>query len=232
MSTRAIVTAETYPTLVKNAIKARLQNGELQPGQWIRQDELAAELGVSRIPVREALQSLAAEGLVKLLAHRGAQVSPVSLEALTEIETLRDILESKALERAAELRDEADLAEVADAIVEMDHALGRDRRDVFYPNNERLHFAMFDAAGSTLLSTMIRVLWNAWIPYRGIFYVNRPEHFAVLQKEHRSMLHALKQRDGKKLVELQHAHRRSAVKYVQRHLASSVPRRNAKQPAK
>jgi DNA-binding GntR family transcriptional regulator len=222
MSTRALASPATYPTLVKNAIKERIQNGALQPGQWIRQDELAAQLGVSRIPVREALQSLAGEGLVKLLAHRGAQVSPVSLEALDEIESLRDFLESNALRRAATHRDDSVLATATDALVDMNQSLSRDRREDFYPANERFHFAMFDSAGSSLLSTIIRTLWASWIPYRGIFYVNRPADFAQLQKEHRAMLRALKSGDGTRLVQLQHEHRAAAVKYVRRDLERSV----------
>jgi len=225
----------TYPSLITQAIKERIQNGELRPGQWIRQDDLAAQLGVSRIPIREALYSMASAGLIVLLAHRGAQIAPVSIEGMEEIERLRAILEREALERAAQHPDEATLSAAGDALEAMEYALARGKREDFYPSNEVFHFAMFDAAGSPRLSGMIRSLWTAWIPYRGLFYVDRPAHFGVLQREHRAMLRSLKKGDGKHLSDLQHAHRGAAVSYLRRSLtlpqvekAMAVPGKRAK----
>lgn len=82
------------------ALRAKIMAGELPAGVPIRQDDLAAELGVSRIPVREALRQLEAEGLVVLHPHRGAVVSSFSIEEIAELFELRAIIEPDLLRRA------------------------------------------------------------------------------------------------------------------------------------
>lgn len=98
-------TQATTQRRVHAELRSRILEGSIPPGAWIRQEELAAELAVSRMPVREALSLLGEEGLVELLPHRGARVPALSLEELEEIYAARMGLEGLAARHAARLID-------------------------------------------------------------------------------------------------------------------------------
>jgi DNA-binding GntR family transcriptional regulator len=86
---------------VHRELRARIVSGRVAPGSWVRQEELAREFRVSRMPVREALSLLNEEGLVELLPFRGARVPPLSVEELEEIYAARMGLEGLAARQAA-----------------------------------------------------------------------------------------------------------------------------------
>ena len=88
------------PDFIVNALRNAILQGRYKANQPLRQDHLAEELGVSKIPLREALVQLKAEGLVSFMPNRGAVVSELSAKEVDEIFTMRIALETKALERA------------------------------------------------------------------------------------------------------------------------------------
>lgn len=92
------------------AMRQRILSGELQPGQPLRQETIAADLGISRIPVREALLLLEAEGLVRIVPHKGAVVAAISLADVEELCGLRLLLEPRLLRTSAPNLDTDDLA--------------------------------------------------------------------------------------------------------------------------
>src|SRR5437660_12006142 len=85
---------QTIASMTVEALRGRILRGDYPEGEPLRQDALADELGVSRIPVREALRQLEAEGLVTFSPHRGAVVSSLSLEEIEELFELRADIES------------------------------------------------------------------------------------------------------------------------------------------
>jgi len=91
---------QTVASMTLDAIRVRILHGSYTEGEPLRQDALADELGVSRIPIREALRQLEAEGLVTFNPHRGAIVSSLSLEAIEEVFELRATIEPDLLRRA------------------------------------------------------------------------------------------------------------------------------------
>jgi len=90
---------QTLTGLTLDALRERILRGQFPEGEPLRQDAIADELGVSRIPVREALRQLEAEGLVNFSPHRGAVVSTLSLEEIVELFELRANIESDLLRR-------------------------------------------------------------------------------------------------------------------------------------
>ena len=100
---------KTVAAAVADSLRERILNGELPPGVQLRQDALADEFGISRIPVREALLQLEATNLVKIMPHRGAVVTGVSLEELEDIFQLRAQLEPQLLLLSAPQLSRADL---------------------------------------------------------------------------------------------------------------------------
>ena len=110
---------QTTVTLVVDELRRRIMAGLLSEGQQLRQEALAADLGVSRIPVREALRQLEAEGFVSIQSHRGAVVSKLSLDEIAELFELRIRLESWLLELAIPQMSEHDLQQADEALETM-----------------------------------------------------------------------------------------------------------------
>src|SRR5919198_2007479 len=96
-------------------LQAQVASGKLPLGSWLRQDHLAAELGVSRTPIREALRLLSARGVVELIPNRGARVRLPRLREIREAYVLRAELEGLAAQLAADLATHDQLDRLRDA---------------------------------------------------------------------------------------------------------------------
>ncbi len=90
----------TVGQMVYEVLREAIISGAFAPGEWLRQESLAATIGVSRIPVRTALLQLEAEGLVNFHPHRGAQIRSLSAEQIEEVYRLRILLQTYALRRS------------------------------------------------------------------------------------------------------------------------------------
>jgi len=137
----------TTATAAAEAIRERILSGDLAEGESLRQDALAAELGISRIPVREAFRQLEAEGLVTLLPHRGAIVSSLSLDEIAEIFELRALLEPELLTLAIPRMTPADMA-TADAVLsDYERTLAAGDVHAWGQMNTWFHLALYSPAG-------------------------------------------------------------------------------------
>lgn len=105
-------TSRTLSDAVTNALREAIVSGRLQPGEALLQAKLADELGVSRVPIREALRVLAGERLVEMRAHRGATVARLSLEELDEIYSIVWALEKASAARGVPRLSDEDLMEM------------------------------------------------------------------------------------------------------------------------
>ncbi len=145
---------------VYEALRERISSGVLPRGARLRQEALAAELGVSRTPLREALRRLASEGVVVLEPNRGARVADVGREDMLAAYEARLLLEPGAARLAAERCDGAAIARMRRAIEE--HRRARTRTSLFAANRA-FHLSLVDAAGNDHLSRFAGVLWVARI---------------------------------------------------------------------
>src|SRR5919112_1117173 len=114
---------QTLTGMTLGAIRERILHGTYPEGEPLRQDAIAAELGVSRVPIREALRQLEAEGLVTFTPHRGAVVSSLSLDEIDEIFALRADIESDLLRRAIPRLGADALARAAEVLDRYERAL-------------------------------------------------------------------------------------------------------------
>lgn len=123
-------------------------------GTFLNEQQIATRIGVSRTPVREALLTLAAEGLVQMVPKRGAWVAPMSPREITELMDLRLVLERHAVETALSRRSHPELAMGQVLAQQADLARDRAADQVagFIELDRRFHQALIDAAGSDLLS--------------------------------------------------------------------------------
>jgi DNA-binding GntR family transcriptional regulator len=128
-------------------LRQRILTGDLRSGQPIRQEQIAQELGVSRIPLREALKQLEAEGFVTIEPHKGAIVSTLSLADVEELFELRIHMETWLLRDAIPRMREADFAQL-DALI--DESRMPDNLAHWGDINWRLHEAMYRPAGKPI----------------------------------------------------------------------------------
>jgi len=137
----------TIAAAVAEDLRRRILDGDLKAGIPLRQDALAGEFGVSRIPVREALMQLEAEGLVKIHPHRGAIVSELSTEEVQELFALRALLEPRLLKASAPHLTAADYAELNGILQEYSAELRANHIRRWGELNTTFHTLLYRHAG-------------------------------------------------------------------------------------
>lgn len=186
---------QTIQESVAEYIRTRIMERDYKPGEHLVQDELAEQLGVSRTPIREALQKLASEGYVVLSPHRGASVADFSLEELEAIYSVRIGLESYAAYLAAQRITDDELDELDAHLRAMDRVNEQGDIDRLIALNRDFHIAIYAAARQQRLSDLIINYLDLAERYRRIFHSlkNRAEHTV---DEHQEQLDALRAHDA------------------------------------
>jgi DNA-binding GntR family transcriptional regulator len=137
---------ETVASATLKAVRELILHGELKAGEPVRQEWLSDRLGVSRIPVREALRQLEAEGLVTFTPHKGAVVPRLSLEEIGELFELRALIEVDVLRRAVPRLAETDLARARTALQRFGAAFRKGDVSAWGKLNWAFHSALYAPA--------------------------------------------------------------------------------------
>lgn len=197
--------AERQPlrSLVCDELRRLVVTGELAPGMRLVEDRLAASLGVSRNPVREALQTLAAEGFVELLPRRGAVVAQITAEQAEELFDVRMVLESLAARRAARHASPAEIAELTAVLDGAREATAAGDYDLLASCNTAFHERVVAASGNGYLSLLVapmarRVQW--------VFRASAASRAPHSWTEHEALLHAIAAGDEEHAALLAGAH--------------------------
>jgi DNA-binding GntR family transcriptional regulator len=151
---------------IADAVRAEILAGCYQPGTRIRQEDLAARSGASRIPVREALRMLAADGLVTLVANSGAWVTRLTMAECAETYQIRERLEPMLLRRSMPGLGEAVIARMGELAAEMEAAPGV---DAFLRADREFHLSGYTGAGQGETWQIIHRMWNTTQHYRREF---------------------------------------------------------------
>jgi DNA-binding GntR family transcriptional regulator len=202
------------PPTAQEAILLELRRfivtGTLRPGEKIVQDALAAKLGVSRVPLREALKILEGEGQVTYAAHRGYSVTELSLSDLLEVYRIREILEAEAVTVAMPLVTPADIKAMEEAERDVQAAARIGDVIAMTSANRRFHFILIEACALPRLVWLIRLSWDATEVYRAVYY-NEENNRAVVEVEHAALVAAVKAGDAAKALLVLTEHREHAV---------------------
>ena len=198
---------------VLRELRVLIASGELEPGQQVVQDSLAASLGVSRVPLREALKVLEGEGQVTYHPHRGYFVADLSVEDLVEVYRIRSLLEDEAIRVGVPLLTDEDIEYLEDVLNDVEAAAKSQNVSAVTAANRRFHFSVFEASNMPRLVRLIKNQWDATDAYRGVYFAG-PANLAHMNQEHRTMVAALKARDVEKSIALQAAHRENSVSVV------------------
>jgi DNA-binding GntR family transcriptional regulator len=182
----------TAQEVITDTLRQSILDGEFKPGDRLIQDEIADRYGVSRIPVREAMRTLSAEGLLTFSSRRGAIVTALSAEDIEEILSIRAVLEGMANRLAAERATEKELEKIRQIF----HNLEAARGDVglYFQCNNEFHEAILDAAHSPRLKELITNLRNSVEPVARRFLI-AAGRVEIAHHDHLEILETLENRD-------------------------------------
>jgi DNA-binding GntR family transcriptional regulator len=194
-------------------LRAAIVARELRPGERVGQEDIAERIGVSVVPVREALRVLEQEGQLTYLPRRGYFVTELSVEDLDEIYSLRALLEARAARHALPALDAEALERME--LAARDCVAAAQAGDVAaeLEANRRFHFAILDAPDQPHLLRLIRSLWDATESYRALYYNDAAERDAA-GDAHERIMAAVRAGDGDRLVAELDAHRGRALEVL------------------
>jgi len=151
---------QTLTSTAIDTLRQRILSGEWAAGTQLRQVALSRELGISRVPLREALRQLEAEGLVSISDHRGAVVSQLSLTEVVELLRVRVLLECDVLLDAIPRQTQADLDEAEALLARFEVALKNKDVNTWGVLNAQYHLALYRAAERPQTLALIEQLHN------------------------------------------------------------------------
>ena len=201
LPTIELLQQHSLPALVQREIERRILAGELPPGAKLIEADLAAELRVSRGPVREAFRALGQAGLLRTEKNRGVFVRQVSLEEANEIYDVRAVLEGLVGKLAAR-RIRPEQEDSIRAVVKKMHAVARGvgqpgDTEAYYPLNVEFHELLLEAAGNRALAANYRRIVNELDLYRRATISRSAENIAISTREHEAIVNAVARRDEK-----------------------------------
>ena len=209
---------QTIASMTVEALRERILRGDYPDGEPLRQDALADELGVSRIPVREALRQLEAEGLVTFNPHRGAVVSSLSLDEIAELFELRAEIECDLLRRAIPLITDQQLERANEVLDEFEEALRAGEASRWGQPNWHFHAALYAPANRSFTMSVLQKLHHHSDRYFRM-HVLLAHGGVRANDEHRAIAAAVAKRDSKTASQLMRAHilgaSRSLLEFLQ-----------------
>ena len=219
---------------IHDRLLGRILRRELEPGERISPPEIAAAMGVSITPVRDAVNQMAAEGLVTVAPRRGTTVSPLSIRDIEELYELRLMIEPQAAEISASRATPGEIAHMEELAAQLESGppAGARRVDDLetymqeIATDAELHTAIVRAARNRRLTTLYDGLRTHVLVARAVFprlYRGQPHR----RGEHRRIVDAIATHDGGAARDATAAHLRQALADIQRHVEDAGDRPNA-----
>jgi DNA-binding GntR family transcriptional regulator len=162
-------TRKQLRNVVAERMRKAILDGYYKPGEWLRQERIAQELGVSQMPVREALKELEAEGLIEHVPYRGARVSKFSAEDVWDLYTHRAFLEGRAANFAAKNITPEEIANLKQLQKDMEANLAPESVMAYRSINRNFHEAVVFASRHEYL---IRALSQLWVVFPSMMIIN------------------------------------------------------------
>ncbi len=207
---------EPLGNVVTRQVREAILEGRLKPGIRVRQQELARQFGVSRIPVREALRRLESEGLITLVPHSGARVARMDIGECTELYRLREVIEPMALAESVPNLSAQQLIELRGLVSEIENSWQDAPR--WLELDRRFHLESYAAASMPRVLSMIERFWNQTQQYRRAYLgTDHDNKIAAANAEHRLILDALEERDGEDAASRLRSHLRRTRVTLSRH---------------
>lgn len=212
---------------VYKRLKNNVLNGEWPPNTRLVEEKLAADMGTSRTPVREAIQKLEKEGLIQKLPRGGFAVGSVTSEEVEEVFGIRGILETYAAYLAASRATEQDIVAMEEIVRQEEDALGKKNAEEIVRLNTLFHDTLYKTARSEKLLKVVNELRDFIHRYRVICFSN--EKMAVTAvRDHWTMIAAMKASNPKQVQKTMHKFFIRAKGFVKRKIRQRPRKRAAK----
>jgi DNA-binding GntR family transcriptional regulator len=226
----AMTSADKYTQLnqqVADKIRALIADGKITPGEWLRQEHLAREVGVSHTPFREAVKLLVAEGLLEHLPHRGVRLVQFSVQDIEDLYMVRGLLESRTAREAAKNITDAELSELESLLAEMRENLAPDQISHYRNLNRRFHQVIYTASRHQYLIRILNQVWAfsptmLWAQFVSTASTPLSSRTDADPMEHGNILSALRRRDSHEAERLMREHIESA----RQDLMDAIPKRD------
>jgi DNA-binding GntR family transcriptional regulator len=188
---------ETVQERVYSVLRDRLMRGGFEPGQKLKIADLASALGTSAMPVREALNRLAAERAIEALPNRSMRVPSLSKDALQDLLETRFAVEGLAVTRAAANMTPETLAQLRKLIAGQSETDEEHISEASARQNREFHFTIYRQSGSTVLLPIIESLWLQFGPYLRLALERFDGRAGRSTNFHARIVAALARSDGK-----------------------------------
>jgi DNA-binding GntR family transcriptional regulator len=200
--------------LAYRAIRDAIVSGEIAQGTRLNQDELAKRLGVSRAPIRDALNRLEAEGLVQTLSRAGgAVVAEATEQEMVDIYELRAILDSACTRLACERMSDEELGRLQQVVEATERVTAAGDLPGIVQAHAEFHYLIYAASGNAELTRVARNLWDRSYRFR-VLALGNPENARNGLAQHRAILTALQTRDPARAVASAEAHDQSSIRHL------------------
>ncbi len=216
----------TMQEIAYDAIREAILEGRYQPGQRLVTDDLAKELSVSRMPIREALHRLQVVGLVTSAPHRGTNVSKLSEPEIVEIYHIRAVLEGLAARLATPHLTEAEHQRLNELVDEMSGCAPTQDMERILQLNHEFHRIIWESARAPRLLALMENLHDASRRYRRTS-LRLPGRIEQITREHRKIVQALTKRDAHAAEQFANEHHETTAQLL---LNSIEPPRETEKP--
>jgi DNA-binding GntR family transcriptional regulator len=207
---KATARPPTAQAWVLDELRRRISKRELRPGDQILADTFAEELGVSRVPVREALRILEGEGQVVHRPHRGYFVAEMRLAELEELYRIRHLLEAGALRQTVPALDSDAFAEFDEVLAELRAANETGDIGKHVEANRRFHWIFLQPLEAPRLERLIQSHYNYCDSYGALYYNDR-ENRDRSEREHLELIEAAREHDASRVIEILESHRANVI---------------------
>ncbi len=186
------------PDQIAESIRTAILERELAPGTVLNQGTLAAQFGVSRIPLREALRTLAAEGLITNRPGVGSIVTELTVQDVGELYDIRLALEPPLADAIIENASRRQITRLEASVTDMESAQASGERAAFSTANYRFHQDLYEIAATRYTRNIVFLAMNLTEPYSRV-YLHILHRTDQAQSEHRDMLDAIREGDAARL---------------------------------
>lgn len=220
---RPIGNSRSKKDLVTQELRSAILNGELPPGTRLIIDELARQLDVSPIPVREALQQLQSDGYVVIEPYVGAKVAPIEAESVIEVFSLLETMEVVSSKAACQRMSDEDLQLLESIVTKMDALVSEP--ETWSRENRHFHQFICQRSGTRLIGCLMSKVLDHWDRLHRYFLEDVfAERLATAQSQHREILRALRAKDPVKVELLIRQHNRQSLSAYEKYLHQSPVR--------
>lgn len=210
---------KTLTGAVTEALRDRILKGEFADGEQLRQEALSREFGVSRVPLREALRQLEAEGLIKILPHKGAVVTQLSFDDIVEILHIRALIECDLLKQAIPLQSAQDHDEAQRTLDQFAEALATGDVQHWGTMNARFHLALYRSAERPHTIELIESLHRKTERYIRV-QILLTEYTEKAHQEHQALLDLCRSGDAEQAAVFLRGHIMGASEALRTYLAA------------